>query len=1273
MRTQFPQRRLRFGFLFPAWFVLLSSARSVEAGEAAVVTEFQRNAPGWRSAEPRWVGYAFDFFWPGRGISQNGCNVEEGDPTAPRTLTLIDNSPNESPNEVLDYSLNVTSKNSVGQNVCPFVDGTSQDRTSDVILENGGEVTFRFSPAISAFYTNYGSLAAGRTCTMRLYAGEALVDSITSAVSSDNGAAAGHGFDSPVLIDEIRFTCTEEGTVLIGAFRGTLGNQDKLGEVCAAPCPAEMDFAVVFEGDLITVSLPGLDDANDEVMTIPKGRTIYALLVSGYAQNENLNLLHFFKFANYVLKQGGYVHYSWWNNLLAPYMERPLHDEVLSHPGDLQDQLGGFVPVPGPDGYFNKKAEPEEDYQFQSDAKKFLAAVHDAEPTALLVVAGHSMGGGAVARLGSDTTTYIDLLAPIDPVGNRSLPVGRVNTYQYNWTRWRAIQNNFLGYKDQDCDRIPFVLLCKLPLDCSTIGDWHDSPPGLAGGWLVREPLCGAYVHNPSTRGLSHVRNLYHRWQTEAPFPMVDYDENRHFNFTSPGGRSVQSPVDTCDSNNDPIDPSINCTGNDGHGEIVGFRHIPPNMIEDGVKATDWTSDPATRKRFLEEWETEGDSWRHRPTTPDLCLVSDGMINELARLITYDDAALVAENERRAHEWKDAVPGRWEAYTFDQFWPSPSPTSFTGCTISGQPDLTAPRTLQLNGGQVTVSALDKDENPICPINDRTSLARASDLTLPPEGKAIMQFDPPIGAFYVLYGSLEEARNARMDLYAGDELVDVVISPASPAAAESVLAIGHGFVSPRLIDRIEFTATEMGGNVLVGALRGVASSADSLGQVCLTAYSANCSSPIDYDFAVVFGPGPVVNQTQPGELFYYTLQGAMEGGRDGDVIAAPQGVYFEKINFLGKAITLRGADSPSAGGGSTIDPSVTRSQGSVVTFASGEGPGSVLERFTITGGNGTIVSNQTRGGGIYVNAASPTVKNCRIIHNQASRGGGVYAVGGEPVLVSVEFLDNRAQYGAGFLGVSTEAALTNCLWAENHSTNGHGGAIVVENESHVTLTNSTVAENSATGSYGGGVLVETQSNFIATNSIFWNNDAGSTNATERQIFNAHGGASFVTFSVIQDNNPGTGGIPFGGATNGNIDLNPRFVDATTGDFRLGQTSPCIDAGNDASVPPDRVDLDADADVTEPTPLDLDGRPRMFHADVGDFAFADMGAYEFAACRADFDANGAINLTDHDGFVDCLNGEGGQSPSCRYAFDFDSDGDVDLFDFRIFQLNFGCEDF
>lgn len=58
-----------------------------------------------------------------------------------------------------------------------------------------------------------------------------------------------------------------------------------------------------------------------------------------------------------------------------------------------------------------------------------------------------------------------------------------------------------------------------------------------------------------------------------------------------------------------------------------------------------------------------------------------------------------------------------------------------------------------------------------------------------------------------------------------------------------------------------------------------------------------------------------------------------------------------------------------------------------------------------------------------------------------------------------------------------------------------------------------------------------------------------------------------------------------------------------DYHLRQTSACINAADNNSLPADTQDLDGDSNTTEPIPYDLDGNPRIVYDVV------DMGAFEF----------------------------------------------------------------
>jgi hypothetical protein len=385
----------------------------------------------------------------------------------------------------------------------------------------------------------------------------------------------------------------------------------------APPAIADAQTHVCGNGSTFTVTLPSVADGPGDSVTLPDGCRVYALLVSGYLRNSSLDELLFYDLAKFVLEQDGYVHWAWWNNLLKEYMARPLHrtETYQFLPGQTPigpnpgDQPLRTVVVPGGPRW---KAVPEEDHQFQADALRMLSAIRSRNPDAIIVVAGHSMGGAAVARLSTRSDLpAIDLLAPIDPVGNRSTPVVAADDDpRYNWTRWRAA-HVFRGFRSRDCERnlagacrnVGTVL--KPAYNCQAVGPWRDRPELV----VSFAPLICPGIHvDPGTRlNLSaRVRRLYHRWQMESD-PPYDHHTTQRFNhwaaldnvnlLTSHNiQRAVprnalleKDPDKTCSEGTDPRDPSRLCSNNDGHGEIIGLRGrpgLPPPFLPLAVART---------------------------------------------------------------------------------------------------------------------------------------------------------------------------------------------------------------------------------------------------------------------------------------------------------------------------------------------------------------------------------------------------------------------------------------------------------------------------------------------------------------------------------------------------------------------------------------------------------------------------------------------------------------------------------------------------------------
>jgi hypothetical protein len=313
---------------------------------------------------------------------------------------------------------------------------------------------------------------------------------------------------------------------------------------------------------------------------------------------------------------------------------------------------------------------------------------------------------------------------------------------------------------------------------------------------------------------------------------------------------------------------------------------------------------------------------------------------------------------------------------------------------------------------------------------------------------------------------------------------------------------------------------------------------------------------------------------------------------------------------------------------------------------------ILDGFTVTAGNAnTSVWPTGNGGGMLNVESSCTINNCTFIENSAELGGAIYNHHSTVHISNCDFIRNGAKYDSG--GVSNDSAscptLVNCSFVSNYSSNnggglrnwGHSNPIVVNclfnhnssnygggvcnfNDCSPTLINCTFRGNWATTA-GGGIDDYNNSSPVITNCILW----GNTAPASPQIGEGLNSAAIVTYSDIQD---GWGGV-------GNINADPRFVDANGQDgvigtlddnLRLLSNSPCIDKGNNASVPADTTDLDGDGNTIEKTPLDLDLRPRFADGNCDGNNVVDMGAYEF---------------------------------SYAYAGDFDGDCDVDFFDFAI----------
>ena len=218
-----------------------------------------------------------------------------------------------------------------------------------------------------------------------------------------------------------------------------------------------------------------------------------------------------------------------------------------------------------------------------------------------------------------------------------------------------------------------------------------------------------------------------------------------------------------------------------------------------------------------------------------------------------------------------------------------------------------------------------------------------------------------------------------------------------------------------------------------------------------------------------------------------------------------------------------------------------------------------------------------GGGMANYQSSPTVTNCTFNGNSAYYygGGGMYNVESSPTVTNCTFIGNSAGWdGGGMINWESSTKVTNCTFTGNSA--GWDGGGMYNHASSPELVNCTFSGNSA-GEVGGGMgRNESNNRPIVTNCILWGNEA----PYRPEIY----GSASVSYSDVQGGWPGEG----------NINMDPLFVDANNDDLHLLPYSPCIDAGDNS--------------VVEPNSTDLDGNPRIIDGDGDGEAIVDMGAYE-----------------------------------------------------------------
>jgi len=333
----------------------------------------------------------------------------------------------------------------------------------------------------------------------------------------------------------------------------------------------------------------------------------------------------------------------------------------------------------------------------------------------------------------------------------------------------------------------------------------------------------------------------------------------------------------------------------------------------------------------------------------------------------------------------------------------------------------------------------------------------------------------------------------------------------------------------------------------------------------------------------------------------TITRGISAADDGDTVLVQPGIYIERVDFGGKAITVASL-MLMTGDETFIDSTIidgNNSGRSVVVFTNSEDESSIIDGFTVRNSGATDY-----GGGIYLRESSPTVRNLIITDNNVTaNGGGIYCTRTTgPTFINVRITDNSALYGGG-IGIYDQSSVTlrHCHIFDNSADEAGGiyiensdvdldyvavtdnesdlvGGIDIRNGCAVNLKNVTVSRNSSDQVGGIRMYTEnTDNEVILLNGIVWENDNIQIQMRRDQNFN---GINKLTIAYTDL----TGGWEAIEATgdfsldwlDGNIEEDPRFVSPRDRDYNLQEDSPCIDVG-DPDSPNDadgsRADLGA----------------------------------------------------------------------------------------------------
>jgi hypothetical protein len=425
-----------------------------------------------------------------------------------------------------------------------------------------------------------------------------------------------------------------------------------------------------------------------------------------------------------------------------------------------------------------------------------------------------------------------------------------------------------------------------------------------------------------------------------------------------------------------------------------------------------------------------------------------------------------------------------------------------------------------------------------------------------------------------------------------------------------------------------------------------------------------ASPVSHFFVKEGNPG--IAGTSWGDAFSSVRQAVLASHIPSEIWVT-EGLYPDNLHF-DRTLRLYGGFSGDEESLGDRETDFTRSAidgsgrlGSVLNFL--RAPDCVVDGFRIEGGiaengggircdwTGLLVENceitgnrsESGGDGIYLRRSALEVARSHIHHNTDENGSAILCRDGGLTLYSS--IVNRHR-GIGIAAGNSRLYLSDAIISDNFrglsffncpqvlidrcfiANNGGGnlGSGIYSNSSHIQVDNTVLWNNSDSESGGGGIYASDDAEtFFLQCALFGNFPYHVFHHSQTNIEPSH---TSISNSILWDapvgNFNGSGvevtysNVEGGRQGEGNIDADPRFMDAPHGNFRLLADSPCIDSAS--TFGPD-YDIER-----RPRPIDVPGRGREGDANEFDMGASERPALGYPEIVLDRDFNYRVDAVD-----------------------------------------------